>query len=523
VVYVSLAPGSVPTGTQATVRNQTSGGSITTAVVNGGFDPVAIAAAVGDTLLVEVRGPSTDVIRAVLVVAAQRPLVVVRTNPPPRKTDVPLNAIMVVVFSAPIDSTTLTTESVQLWSGTTPVPGTVRFADVAHLRAEFHPDGLLAAETDHELVVTQGIRDVNGQALASPVAVPFTTGTTAPATGLVFASVSVGGSHTCGVTTAGAAYCWGGNWRGQLGDGTTTDRTSPVLVRGGLTFAHVSAGWTSHTCGLATGETAYCWGSNWGGQLGDGTTSDRTSPVLVLGALSFAQVSAGYGSACGVTTTGAAYCWGWSGEDGNGGTNRTSPVPMPGELTFAHVSAGFGGGACGVTPAGAAYCWSQGNPELPGLVLGGLAFAQVEKGWGHTCGMTAAGAAYCWGDNESGQLGDGTTTPNYWSPVPVLGELTFAEVSAGTHYSCGVTTGGAAYCWGWNSVGQLGDGTTTDRTTPVPVLGGLTFARVSAGYYHTCGVTTTGAAYCWGENNYGQLGNGTTTPSTVPVKVAGQP
>jgi alpha-tubulin suppressor-like RCC1 family protein len=137
--------------------------------------------------------------------------------------------------------------------------------------------------------------------------------------------------------------------------------------------------------------------------------------------------------------------------------------------------------------------------------------------------MTAAGAAYCWGDNESGQLGDGTTTPNYWSPVPVLGELTFAEVSAGTHYSCGVTTGGAAYCWGWNSVGQLGDGTTTDRTTPVPVLGGLTFARVSAGYYHTCGVTTTGAAYCWGENNYGQLGNGTTTPSTVPVKVAGQP
>jgi alpha-tubulin suppressor-like RCC1 family protein len=72
-------------------------------------------------------------------------------------------------------------------------------------------------------------------------------------------------------------------------------------------------------------------------------------------------------------------------------------------------------------------------------------------------------------------------------------------------------------------LGQLGDGTTTDRTSPVPVLGGLTFARVSAGNGHTCGVTTDGVAYCWGNNNYGQLGNGTTTNSSVPVKVAGQP
>jgi alpha-tubulin suppressor-like RCC1 family protein len=207
---------------------------------------------------------------------------------------------------------------------------------------------------------------------------------------------------------------------------------------------------------------------------------------------------------------------------------------VPGGLTFAHVSAGFGH-QCGVTPAGAAYCWgessygvlgngSSGYAPSPVLVLGGLTFAQVSAGQHHSCGVTTAGVAYCWGYGLDGQLGDGTTTYERWSPVAVQGGLTFAQVSAGgANYSCAVTTAGAAYCWGGNWLGQLGDGTTTARSSPVPVLGGLTFAQVSAGSGSTCGVTMDGVAYCWGYNNYGQLGNGTTTPSSVPVKVAGQP
>src|SRR5207302_1027794 len=156
--------------------------------------------------------------------------------------------------------------------------------------------------------------------------------------------------------------------------------------------------------------------------------------------------------------------------------------------------------------------------EMP--VTTGLTFAQVSAREYYACGVTTAGAAYCWGYNGNGELGNGTTT-NSPTPVAVAGGLSFAAVSAGLFHSCGVTTAGAAYCWGDNLNGQLGNGTTTTSLTPVAVTGGLTFAAVSAGFYHTCGVTTAGAAYCWGANAQGQLGNGSNTDSATPVAVSG--
>jgi alpha-tubulin suppressor-like RCC1 family protein len=144
----------------------------------------------------------------------------------------------------------------------------------------------------------------------------------------------------------------------------------------------------------------------------------------------------------------------------------------------------------------------------------------VNAGGGHTCGVTTSDVAYCWGWNLLGQLGDGTTADGT-TPGLVSGGLTFAAVSAGTGigHTCGVTTSGVAYCWGYNVYGQLGDGTTADRTTPVLVSGGLTFAAVDAGVQRTCGVTTSGVAYCWGRNLHGALGDGTQIDRLVPVPV----
>jgi hypothetical protein len=184
VVYVSLPPGSIPKGFTATIRDLRTGSSVTAQVVNGGFDPVALPAVEGDTIAIAVQttAATSPLSFRVIASASKRPAVV-RTNPPAHKRDVTLNSIVVIVFSEPLDSTTVDAGSVQLWRGTTQVAGTVRFADATHLRAEFHPDSLLAPQTDYQLLVTTAIRDLNGLALDSAVTVPFTTGTAvAPAT-----------------------------------------------------------------------------------------------------------------------------------------------------------------------------------------------------------------------------------------------------------------------------------------------------------------------------------------------------
>jgi alpha-tubulin suppressor-like RCC1 family protein len=151
---------------------------------------------------------------------------------------------------------------------------------------------------------------------------------------------------------------------------------------------------------------------------------------------------------------------------------------------------------------------SAGDPELAAAASAALTFRRVSGGSDYTCGVTTGDQAYCWGVNNLGQLGNGTTDDNAATPVAVAGGLRFRQVEAGGGHACGVTTDNRAYCWGWNDLGQLGDGTRLDRSTPVPVAGGLRFRQVSAGQYHSCGVTTADLAYCWGYNRQGQAGDG---------------
>ena len=238
-----------------------------------------------------------------------------------------------------------------------------------------------------------------------------------------FASISAG-TFDCGVTGAGDAYCW--DYR----------RMTPALVRGGLTFGSVSTRYYD-ACGLTTGGAAYCWRESaitW--------ADSDLAPVPVSGGLTFASVSEGFTHTCGVTTDGAAYCWGdnLDGQLGTGSVNGGSnvPVPVSGGLTFASVSAGSTH-SCGVTPAGVAYCWGEPGPELgagslrycpvgcgrsPVPVAGGLTFAAVSAGAGHSCGVTTDGVLYCWGSNASGQLGVGSAAYNDYQdePVPVAGQ-----------------------------------------------------------------------------------------------------
>ena len=367
--------------------------------------------------------------------------------------------------------------------------------------------------------------------------------------------ISAGSNHTCALTNAGTAYCWGSGYGGDLGNGSTANSYVAIPVSGGMTFTTIVAGGT-HTCALTGAGDAYCWGLNYSGQLGTGTTDYSLVPVAVAGGLKFTTLAATGGDhTCGLVASGAAYCWGKNdaGQIGDGTTigtsfpGRTTPVPVSGGLTFSDLNAG-GYHTCGVTSGGPSYCWGLnhwgeignglqgGNVLVPAAVSGGLPFTVIFAGIYHSCGLSSAGAAYCWGSNLRGQLGNGSasgpdncpTYPNTGAcsvrPVAVVGGFHFDVLAVGHSHTCGLVAGGVAYCWGLNSNGQLGDGTTTDASGPKAVAGGLTFKAISAGIgLYTCAITTAGAVYCWGRNDVGQLGNGGTNNSAMPVAVSGWP
>ncbi len=458
---------------------------------------------------------------AVTVTATTRPVASIVVTPAEQVLIVGQTVQLVAELRAQ-DGTVLTSRAVS-WTSSDP--------DVAEVDPE---TGLvLGKSAGGELTITATSEGVEGAATIVVIA---------------FAQISAGATinaHTCAVTTTGAAYCWGPNGRGQLGDGTTIDRTRPVPVsRGSLTTVETGS---NHTCGLTRSGQVYCWGSNGSGQLGDGTFADRSVPT-VIGAFTFSSVSAGSQYTCGIAGS-LAYCWGNNvlGQLGDGTTTfRTLPVqvaPPAGQLTpleFTALSAG-NHHTCGTTATGAAYCWGSNNSGQlgDGTTLNqptpvavappsgqstALAFTTLSVGFSHSCGLTEAGVIYCWGGNSSGQLGDGTTS-DHSRPAPVVALVAFTAVEAGAAYTCGLGSTGVAYCWGFNGFGQLGDGTTTERTLaaqvapPVGQSTPLAFASVNAGGAHTCGATREGQAYCWGNNRDGQLGAGTTGRSAVPVAV----
>ena len=326
-------------------------------------------------------------------------------------------------------------------------------------------------------------------------------------------ALSVGMEHSCAIDQYNNGWCWGRDNKGQLGwGGTVTFAGYPGVVVGNHLYSSISAG-GSHSCGVDLAGDAWCWGDNTYGQLGNMSQGGTSStPVRVAGGHSFQSISAGQFHSCGITTGGALLCWGLARE----GELGVSPVP---------------GKAC-VPMMGMFVSYTVECATSPVQVQPGTQFSMVSAGFTHSCAVTTAGAAFCWGTNGSGQLGDGyftgiSTTVNRLTPVAVYGGYTFANVSAGLDYSCGVTTAGKGYCWGDNTHGKLGFGGSVSgsynyKRAPEAVVTTYSFGSISAGYNHTCGVTPwvfygNNTLLCWGNNYYRQLGDGTWDTRTTPV------
>ena len=360
--------------------------------------------------------------------------------------------------------------------------------------------------------------------------------TTTVASGEVTA-VATGGGHSCAITDVGSLKCWGSNRSGQLGDGSTTDSEAPVYVcatgagppctpENGNVLRDVTAisVGDAHTCALTFEGGVKCWGSNTAGELGDGTKTNRTTSVDVMGLESGVKaIAAGGGGTwggytCAVTTAGGLKCWGnnRSGQLGdNTTTNREAPVDVPGLTSGVKAVATGVTHTCAVTTDDGLKCWGSnglgqlGNGtktrsytpvDVADLSSGVAAVALGER---HTCALTTAGGVTCWGNGTRGQLGDGNANTSY-THVDVLGLTNGVDaVAAGTDHACAVTTAGAVKCWGWNSTGQLGNGTTDTSTAPVVVADlGAGVTAISTWGNLTCAVTTAGGVTCWGD---GQL------------------
>jgi alpha-tubulin suppressor-like RCC1 family protein len=298
------------------------------------------------------------------------------------------------------------------------------------------------------------------------------------------------GHHGCALTAAGGVECWGNNNVLQLGPATGGTSDTPVAVQG-LTsgFTAVGVGY-EHSCAINDSGALKCWGGNDHGELGTGSTSSHSSgPVNVAGLTSgVTAVDGGYQYTCAVVA-GGARCWGnnGSGQLGDGTTTqRLVPVPVT----------GLGSGV-----------------------------TDIDTGYEHSCALTAAGGVKCWGDNNVGQLGIPTGIPSSHVPVDVTGLTSgVAAIGMGYEHSCALTATGGVKCWGSNSNGQLGNGTTIDSSTPVNVFGlSSGVVALAVGESHNCAITVARAAKCWGANFYGQIGNGNTTFSPTPANVIGLP
>jgi alpha-tubulin suppressor-like RCC1 family protein len=322
--------------------------------------------------------------------------------------------------------------------------------------------------------------------------------------------ISAGFNFSLGLRTNGTAWAWGQNSCGQIGDNTVVSKSSPVSVIGGFTdWCQVSAGQFCHSLGVRQNGTAWAWGGGANGRLGDNSTTNRSSPVSVVGGFTdWCQASAGCVHSVAVRQNGTAWAWGaaTSGALGdNTVVSKSSPVSVVGGFTdWCQVSAGCRTNSIAVRQNGTAWAWGRGtNGELgdnttddkssPVSVVGGFTdWCQVSTGGSNSFGLRTNGTVWAWGQNFFGNLGDNTTVAKS-SPVSVIGGFTdWCQVSGGASHSLAVRQNGTAWAWGLNGCGRLGDDTATSRRSPVSVVGGFTdWCQVSAGYTHSLAIRCT--------------------------------
>ena len=328
------------------------------------------------------------------------------------------------------------------------------------------------------------------------------------------AQVALGDVHSCARKIDGTVWCWGDNSFQTLGDGTSEQRGAPTQVVGLHDVAELAVAGL-HSCARVS-DAVWCWGRNGLGVVGDGTTIDRPSPVAVVGLAGAAQIAVATSRSCARLVDETVRCWGNTEWSVKSTAHELAPIPMGRLSHVAQLALGWSH-ACARADDGSTSCWGTNvfggcgdGTELnevafPTPVAGDHRFTRVAVGQGHTCAIDEKAKLWCWGSNSHGQLGDGTTTRHLVpAEVPALGDV--VQVTLNWESTCTLRATGEVLCWGGNEYGELGDGTTSARSTPAPIAGMNGAKQIALGSHHACAILANDTLACWGRNQYGQLG-----------------
>jgi alpha-tubulin suppressor-like RCC1 family protein len=354
-------------------------------------------------------------------------------------------------------------------------------------------------------------------------------------------TVSAGLYSTCALLSNETVKCWGYNMYGQLGDATETNSLTPVTVQGLNDAVSISAQAGYHACAVLADGQAQCWGSNYGGDFGNGSDDDSSSIKTVQGLSTLTAISTGANYTCAVQTDGTVFCWGET-PAGTGGSTTPALVPLQDVVS---IQTGTND-VCALRADGTVHCWGNNvsgqigdgtsadalSPEAsPTEVVGLRGAVAIAVGQGQACAVLADRTVVCWGDNTHGELGIGTVNsdgPPYGSatPLAVPGLTDVQALTLAGDYACALLSQGTVVCWGDNQYGTLGNGTTTDAPSPAMVPGLTDVVAISAGTEHACALERDGSIWCWGLNTEDELGHAATGElcnqlpcSTTPVAV----
>ena len=342
-----------------------------------------------------------------------------------------------------------------------------------------------------------------------------------------WAHVATGGAHTCATKNDGTLHCWGKNEASQLTAAARGDRTQPARVGRALDWKSVTTGYT-HSGAPKHDDSLWCWGNNELYEFGNTVTS-TTRPVLIDDTRAWTIISTGDQYSCGITSNQMLWCWGRGNQSLGRGPNVDSngePIGRVGtEQDWTKVSVG-NVISCGTKVDGTLRCWgnnehgglgdgTQTNRDVPTPLLTppswdtATAVDGLSIGRRHACAHKSNDSLWCWGRNGEFQLGNGSQTSTSIPQRVGTSTETWAKVAAGASHTCATKSDGTLWCWGDNSVGQLGDATTDWRFTATQVGTDQDWAMLSSYTSHTCAIKSDGRIWCWGKNEYGQLGDGT--------------